>query len=161
MESAGWKGKIGNAIHIDNKQGDFYARTLREFAKRGEAIVYRYLFNDVTVAMELCLLRGDTLVMLKTTYDETYSRYSPGMLMRQEIFRLAFSDPRIRRIEFLGRLQPWQSKWCHERRVIYHVNFYRFPWISRLHSVAHWVQGNWIGWRRKSSIAGPHQVGAD
>ena len=104
IESAGWKGNAGTAIHIDNAQGTFYSRLLREFCESGNGVVYRYRFNANTVAMELCVNSGGTLVMLKTTYDESYAKYAPGILMRHAIFEHIFADKRIQKIEFLGSL---------------------------------------------------------
>jgi CelD/BcsL family acetyltransferase involved in cellulose biosynthesis len=132
LESAGWKGKAGTAVHSSNPQGAFYARVLEEFGKHGRGAVYRYRFNDATVAMELCIDDGETLLMLKTTYDESYRFYGPGFLMRCEILRGAFAKKGFRRVEFLGRLQPWQQKWCDEFRTIYHVNYYRWALLANI-----------------------------
>ena len=49
---------------------------------------------------------------------------------RCEILRHVFDAGRLRRIEFLGRLQSWQIKWCDEVRTIYHVNYYRWPLLA-------------------------------
>ena len=92
-------------------------------------------FNEVTVAMEFCIDYGDTLLMLKTTYNEDYRLYGPGFLMRCEILRRVFGARRFRRIEFLGRLQSWQIKWCDEIRTIYHVNYYRWPLLANMDEV--------------------------
>lgn len=132
IESAGWKGRSGTAIHSDNPQGAFYTTLFRTFCRRGGGVVYRYRFNDATVAMELCIESGGTLVMLKTTYDEAQRVYAPGMLMRHEIFERAFASGYIKKIEFLGALQLWQEKWCDEVRTLYHVNYYRWPWLVPL-----------------------------
>ncbi len=135
IESAGWKGKLGTAIHIDNIQGTFYSSLLQNYCERGSGVVYRYRFNDTTVAMELCVYGGETLVMLKTTYDETYKTHAPGILMRHAIFQRAFADARIRKIEFLGKMQPWQTDWCDEVYALYHLNFYRWPWLAKLDEI--------------------------
>jgi CelD/BcsL family acetyltransferase involved in cellulose biosynthesis len=135
LESAGWKGKAGTAVHSSNPQGVFYAKVMEEFGKLGRGVVYRYRFNDATVAMELCIDDGETLLMLKTTYDEGYRFYGPGFLMRCAILRSVFTKKGLRRVEFLGRLQPWQEKWCDEFRTIYHVNYYRWPLLAHIDEV--------------------------
>lgn len=132
LESTGWKGKAGTAVHSSNPQGVFYARVMEEFGRHGRGAVYRYRVNDATVAMELCIDDGETLPMLKTTYDESYRFYGPGFLMRCEILRGAFAKKGFRRVEFLGRLQPWQEKWCDEFRTIYHVNYYRWALLANI-----------------------------
>jgi hypothetical protein len=72
LESAGWKAAQGTAIHPDNAQGSFY-RCLLEYRRRDAARPWsiEYLFADRVVASNLCLRRGKTLVVLKTTYDES------------------------------------------------------------------------------------------
>ena len=73
--------------------------------------------------------------MLKTTYNEDYRLYGPGSLMRCEILRRVFDARRFRWIEFLGRLQSWQIKWCDEIRTISHVNYYRWPFLANIDEV--------------------------
>ncbi len=135
IESMGWKGAEGTAIHVDNIQGVFYSKLLTDLARLGHGTVYRYKFNTDTVAMELCIESDGTLVMLKTTYDEKYAAYAPGILMRHAIFEHVFSTGRIDRIEFLGKLQPWQVKWCDETYWLYHVNYYRWPWMAAIRNI--------------------------
>jgi CelD/BcsL family acetyltransferase involved in cellulose biosynthesis len=132
IESAGWKGEAGSAVHIDNQQGKFYARMLREFCLQGKGAVYRYRFNDVTVAMEMCIEQDDTFIMLKTTYDEAYKTHAPGILMRREIFERVFASGHIKQIEFYGKVQPWQLKWGSDTRALYHVNYYRWGWVPKM-----------------------------
>jgi hypothetical protein len=79
------------------------------------------------VATDLCVLDNNTLVILKTTYDETIETSSPAMLMRQEVFQSIFAEKSIRRIEFYGKVMDWHTKWSDHFRVMYHVNFY--PWM--------------------------------
>jgi hypothetical protein len=126
LESSGWKSKGGSAIHADNVQGRFYVDALSALAATGQARAYRYYYNDKLVATDLCVLGNNTIVILKTTYDETIEGSSPAMLMRQEVFQFLFDEKDIRRIEFYGRLRDWHTKWSDNFRVMYHINFY--PW---------------------------------
>ena len=127
LESSGWKSKGGFAIHIDNMQGRFYVEALTAFAETGHCRVYRYYYGDKLVASDLCVLGGDVLVILKTTYDETIETTSPAMLMRQEVFQAIFAEKSIRRIEFYGKVMDWHTKWSENFRAMYHVNYY--PWV--------------------------------
>jgi hypothetical protein len=142
LESSGWKGRLGTAVHIDNAQGIFYRRLLQDFCARGKAAVYRYRFNDATVAMELCLQGGGTLIMLKTAYDEAYKGFAPGILMRRAIFEHVFSARQVTVIDFLGKLQSWQTKWLDDIYPLYHINSYRWPWLAG-------VSNLFQGWRRR------------
>ncbi len=126
LESAGWKASGGTAIAIDNSQGRFYTSLLKEFCSRGQGYIYQYFYNDNLVATDLCIAQNGTVVILKTTYDESLSTSSPAFLMRQESFELLFSDEKINRIEFYGKMMEWHTKWSSDKRILYHLNFRRF-----------------------------------
>ena len=121
LESAGWKAEGGTAIHPDNAQGRFYRAMLENFCRQGRGRVYRYRFNDKVVAMDLCIEGNASLIILKTTHDESLKTYSPAFLMRQEAFAKLFEEQRIKRIEFYGKLMDWHTKWSDEARTMYHV----------------------------------------
>ncbi len=90
LESAGWKAQQGTAIHPDNAQGCFYTAILEKACTQNEGLVYEYAFNDKSVAVNLCVQRGETLIILKTTYDETIKTFSPAFLLLQEALEHAF-----------------------------------------------------------------------
>lgn len=132
LESAGWKAARGTAIHLGNAQGRFYRELFETAARDGAAIVYECLFDDRTVAINLCLRRGETLVVLKTTYDESIQSFSPAFLLNQDAVEKVFGCGTIRRLEFYGRLMDWHTKWTHNKRVLYHFTAYRWPIVKRL-----------------------------
>jgi CelD/BcsL family acetyltransferase involved in cellulose biosynthesis len=125
LESGGWKSEEGTAVHPDNAQGRFYRSMLEDYCKRGCGRIYRYRIGERVVAMDLCVENDDTQVILKTAYDESNKQLSPATLMRQESFAQIFSEGRIRRIEFYGRLMEWHTRWTDKARTLFHVNAYR------------------------------------
>lgn len=129
LENAGWKAAELTAVAPDNAQGRFYRAMLERFAADGRTRVYQYRFNDRIVAMDLCIISGGTLIILKTTYDETHKALSPAFLMREEAFRGLFARKEVDRIEFYGRVMEWHTRWTDEVRSMYHVNYYRWPAI--------------------------------
>ncbi len=133
LESAGWKGSISSAVRVGDTQCRFYIGMLREFAVRGEAVIYRYFYNDALVATDLCLLCDKTLIILKTTHDESRKGTSPAHLMRHEVVQRAFEKGDVDCIEFYGPAQDWHLRWTDDVRVMYHLNYYRLPLISLLH----------------------------
>lgn len=132
MECASWKAGEGTAIHSGNAQGRFYRRLFEDAATRGEAVVYEYLFGGRTVAMNLCLLRQQQLIVLKTTYDESIKQMSPASLLREEELKSFFDGDDVRRIEYYGRLMDWHTKLTDEKRTLYHLTCYRWPWIRKI-----------------------------
>jgi hypothetical protein len=125
LESRGWKGAEGTALHPDNLQGRLYRDLLEHYARRDEAFVYQYFYGSELVASELCLHRHKTMYMLKTTYSEAQQGTSPAMLMRQEMLMEIFDRSIFSSIEFYGRLMDWQPKWTDRTKTLYHANVYR------------------------------------
>jgi len=134
LESAGWKGKDGTAVHPDNAQGRFYRQMLENFCALGRGRIYRYRFGDQVVAMDLCIEAGDRIVILKTAYDESYKSISPSTLMRQDEFRELFQEGCLKRIEFYGKVMEWHSRWTDKSRRLFHLTCYRWNLLNALHA---------------------------
>ncbi|MEZ5490776.1 MAG: GNAT family N-acetyltransferase [Gammaproteobacteria bacterium] len=123
IESAGWKQTAGTAVSISNAQGRFYTKLLGEFATSNNARVYQLLLNGKVAAVDLCIDDGETFIILKTTYDETYNSSSPALLMRKVYFEEFFNHKRFKSIEFYGKVMEWHKKWSSNFRQMYHVNY--------------------------------------
>lgn len=134
LEMAGWKGKAGTAVSLDDPQGRFYLQMFAAFAAQQQAIAHRYFYGDQLVATDLSICRDGTMIVLKTAYDESQTKTSPAQLMRYEAYRDVFDSGRFQRVEFYGPVMKWHSKWTESTRVIYHVNRYRLPFLAALHA---------------------------
>ena len=145
LESAGWKAQQGTAIHPDNAQGRFYTTILEQAGARNEGLVYEYDFNDQPVVVNLCVQRGETLIILKTTYDETIKTFSPAFLLLQEVLEPLFAEGRIKRMEFFGKVMEWHTRWTENRRTLYHLTVFRWGGLKTLRS---WLQRAW-SWIQK------------
>jgi CelD/BcsL family acetyltransferase involved in cellulose biosynthesis len=82
IESAGWKNEQGTAVSLESDQGRFYIKLLENFAKSEQCQIWLYYFNEAVVAVDLCITNNDTIIILKTTYDESYAKYSQSLLMK-------------------------------------------------------------------------------
>jgi len=134
LESAGWKTEQGTAIHPGNAQGRFYTQMLQAYCRTGRGRIYRYWFGDKVVAMDLCIHDADVIVILKTTYDESYKTISPSTLMRQDEFAQLFAEARFARIEFYGKVMEWHTRWTESSRTLYHATLYRWGLLKALKS---------------------------
>ena len=139
LESTGWKGDSGTAVHADDAQGRFYRAMLENFCRGGAGRIFRYWYDLQLVAMDLCIEGNDSIIILKTAYDEKVvgGTTSPALLMRQEETALLFGEGHLRRIEFYGKVLEWHTRWSDEVRIMYHLNVYRWPMILRLHDLLH------------------------
>jgi len=134
LESGGWKSKTNTAIHPDNTQGKYYTQILKNFCESSDAIIYKYLIGDQLAAMDLCVCNNDTIVILKTTYNESLGEYSPALLMHNEVFQDIFENTSFQSIEFYGKVMDWHKKWSNDFRDIYHLNFYTLGVLKMIHS---------------------------
>ena len=125
LETAGWKSAVGTAVSSETAQGRFYVDMMERMATAHRARVYRYSFGDTVVAMDLCVMHGETMVVLKTAYDERFGKLSPATLMREQIFRQIFAEGLIRRVEFYGPMMDWHTRWTEDSRKLYHVTLFR------------------------------------
>jgi len=132
LEAQGWKAQEGTAIRPDNDQGRFYTEMMQALAAKGEASVYEYQFGDQTVAVNLCVQRGSTLTILKTTYDESIKVYSPAFLLNQDMMQALFLEQKIKRLEYYGSLMEWHTRWTDNRRTLYHLTTFRNGVVKRL-----------------------------
>ena len=132
LESHGWKANTGTALHPGNAQGRFYKDIFEEYCRRGEGVVYQLWYDENLVATDLCLKRNGVLIILKTTHDEQQKTTSPAMLMRKQAFERLFGGGECCSIEFYGKVMDWHLKWTDDIRTLYHVTYFRFPWVTRL-----------------------------
>jgi hypothetical protein len=137
LENSGWKATKGTAIHPDNSQGKFYIQLLENAAQCGEAVVYEYFFDGKTVALNLCVRRLGTLVVLKTTYDENIKNFSPAFLLNQDKVEQVFGQGIINRLEYYGRMMEWHTRWTENKRTLYHLTCYRWSWLKKIVGFRH------------------------
>jgi CelD/BcsL family acetyltransferase involved in cellulose biosynthesis len=136
LETAGWKATRGTAISPDNAQGHFYRAVFEKSCSKGSGRIYRYSLDGRVVAMDLCLIGGGALVILKTTYDESLKSISPAFLMRYCYMPAVFAEERINRIEFYGKVMEWHLRWTNDVRTLFHVNRYRWHWVKAMREKA-------------------------
>ena len=130
MESSGWKGKQGTAIHKDNLQGKFYTQMLQNFAKSNGAYLCQLIVNDRAIASLLNIVQNGMLVILKTSYSESMAEFSPGRLIDYFMLPDVFKDEAINVVELYTDASNMDEKWATGSRELYHLNFYISP-LSR------------------------------
>lgn len=143
LESAGWKAGLGTALVPGNHQTSFYRDLMRRYAARTEALVLQLIVDGRLVASDLCLTRADTLIIAKTTHDESDRKLSAALLMR----RLALPILCARRsrpltVEFYGPMMDWHTKWAEEVRTLYHVNAYRWQLVRGARDAILWAKSS-------------------
>ena len=86
LEARGWKGKHGTAMRDDPTARGLFEAYLRGAHERGqlEAWTLGFAGAPLPIAVKCNLRAGDGALAFKIAYDETLSKYSPGVLLELE-----------------------------------------------------------------------------
>jgi CelD/BcsL family acetyltransferase involved in cellulose biosynthesis len=132
LEAAGWKGRLGTAVGSSESQRQLYQQLMLDMAGRGQAKVWELWAGEELAASRLTIQESDTLVILKTTYNEKLAAYTPGRLQLQQLVEDAFSLLPGGRLEFFTNASEDQLRWASSHRWIRHLSFYRHPLLRTL-----------------------------
>ena len=124
MESLGWKGKLGTALHPDNAQGNFYREVLEKFSESDGAFVFELWVDGTMVASRLCIGNGRLLIILKTTFDERVKMYAFGRMLLFEALKYIFELQLANTVDFYTNASKDQLSWATNSRQIYNVSIY-------------------------------------
>ena len=80
LEMRGWKGREGGALAASAANYRFGRDVLKEAHRRGRLHMIGIDGEGRAIARRLSLLAGEGSYAFKTTYDEDYAAYSPGVL---------------------------------------------------------------------------------
>lgn len=95
LEASGWKGKSGTGLGQEAGDAAFVKAMARDLGQRGAFQVLELTLSGRTVAAGLILNQGGTAFFFKIAYDETLSRFSPGVQLTVELTRQLTEDPTI------------------------------------------------------------------
>lgn len=88
LEASGWKGKEGTAFACDESARAFFVATAKEAFLRGRLMMLAASLDGQPIAMKCNLLAGQGAFAFKIAYDESYARFSPGLLLEIENIKL-------------------------------------------------------------------------
>ncbi len=78
LEAAGWKGRKGTALLSDARTADFARAFIARSAGQGRIRIDELLCSGKVLASLVLLRRSGMAFAWKVTFDENFSRYSPG-----------------------------------------------------------------------------------
>ncbi|HVQ08507.1 MAG TPA: GNAT family N-acetyltransferase [Allosphingosinicella sp.] len=84
MEQAGWKGAAGSALAGRPETDAFFRAAVRAAWDAGKLQFLRLDVGETTIAMLVNFLTAPGSFSFKTVFDETYARFSPGVLIQRE-----------------------------------------------------------------------------
>jgi hypothetical protein len=84
LETQGWKGKNSSALNCEPGTRDFFREALHAAAEHGRLERLELRLDNQPLAMLVNFLCAPGSFSFKTTFDENYSRFSPGVLLQIE-----------------------------------------------------------------------------
>lgn len=95
LEASGWKGRRGTAAGQDASRAAFFRESTAALADEGEARIVEIMSGGAPIAAALLFIAQGRAWFFKTAYDETLSRYSPGVLLDIAVTETLDRDPTI------------------------------------------------------------------
>lgn len=95
LENAGWKGRAGTALKVAPGAAAFFGDVSAAGARDGSFRLATLSLDGRMIAGGLVAVAGRRAFYLKTTYDETYARFSPGLLLTLDLTAHLLDDPEI------------------------------------------------------------------
>lgn len=114
-----WKAREGTALSSTVELISFYKGLAYTAAKENWLDLHVLYAGNTPVAFDFCLLYDRTLYDLKTEFDESYSEFGVGNMLKWMQFETVFRRG-IRELDFLGPSMSWKRHWSkeHERKHV-------------------------------------------
>ena len=125
VEAAGWKGRKGTAILIDERMKRFFQVYSEAICNLGTLRLCFLRINDKPAAVLFAVEQYNRFWVLKIGYDESFSRCSPGILLMHETIRYAFENG-LESYEFLGSDAPWIRMWTQQKHPYVTARIYPY-----------------------------------
>lgn len=93
LEASGWKGLAGTAMLRIPGESDFFREVCARFREQGRLRMLSLEAGGTMVAMRCDVAAGEGLFSLKTSYDERYARFSPGLLLEIDSVTMFHDGP--------------------------------------------------------------------
>lgn len=133
LESAGWKGREGTALASDPASSRFFADALVTAHDAGALRFHRLSHGAKPIAMIVNFIENGAGYSFKIAYDETYARFSPGVMLEVEMLKPLECEPGLAFIDSCAqRDHPMINSLWRERRAIAALNISRRDAPSRM-----------------------------
>jgi hypothetical protein len=124
LEAAGWKGHAKSATLSSERATRFWRSVSEGFHRAGVLRFSELRLDRSLIAFSLAVLHGGRIYRMKTSYDERYSRFSPGNVLLMEMVGRAF-DEAIDAVEMLGPMLDSKQRFATEARETMILRAYR------------------------------------
>ena len=120
VEASGWKAEAGTAIISQEETRRFYTELAEWNAEHGWLRLAFLRLDGRPIAFQFLIEYGGVVSQLKGGFDEAYRKFSPGILLLQDVIAWTF-DGSAHRYEFLGAEEAFKLEWAqgqHDRKLL-------------------------------------------
>jgi CelD/BcsL family acetyltransferase involved in cellulose biosynthesis len=115
LEARGWKGQAGTALANEPDGLSYFRAIVAQFAASDRIAVDQIRLDGKPIAIGLTVEADGHNMLWKTTFDEDFSRFGPGMLLNMAVTRRLFATGRASldsgMTEFSSPdLMPWSGR---------------------------------------------------
>lgn len=116
LEASGWKGRRGTAMMQSDRERELFMTVTRQAWARKKLQMFGLFLDDRPVAMKCNLCSGREGLAWKITYDENFSKFSPGLILELEHKMHFEQQSDLDRIDFCARADhPLCQRIAHEQ----------------------------------------------
>ena len=110
IEARSWKHAAGSAITSRDWEAAFYDQLIQRFGPTGNLMGTVLFLEGQPVAHSLELRQGTRMFGLKSSFDHTQARHSPGHLLLVHVLDTCFASG-CREYDFLGKDEDYKLEW--------------------------------------------------
>jgi CelD/BcsL family acetyltransferase involved in cellulose biosynthesis len=115
LEARGWKGRAGTALANEPDGQRYFRAIIASLAASDQIAVDQIRLDDKPIAIGLAIEADGHSMLWKTTFDEDFARFGPGMLLNMVVTRRLFATGRASldsgMTEFSSPdLMPWSER---------------------------------------------------
>jgi hypothetical protein len=96
LEARGWKRERGTALACSEADGRYFARVASSAFGRGRFLMIGIDFDGRPIARRCSFIAGEGSFAFKTTYDEDFAHFSPGVLLELDNLEQFLALPGVR-----------------------------------------------------------------
>jgi CelD/BcsL family acetyltransferase involved in cellulose biosynthesis len=124
IERNSWKEKEGTSFTAVPGLREFYLDVAETFARKHCLCIYLVYFNSVPIAHLFGIEYENRYYALKTSYDESYKEFSPGVFLFTHALQDIFESG-LKELDFLGVESRWKNEIASDTRHL--VNIFVYP----------------------------------
>ena len=112
VEDRSWKGSGTNSSVLKTPGLlDYFTRQAQQLAEWDQLQLVFLEFNGEPIAFEFGWLAKGVYFTPKVGYDESFGRFSPGQLLRYELYERSHAERNVHLVDFAGELSDATAKW--------------------------------------------------